>query len=249
MKTTLFIFLFFLINLPSFAGCLLPNQDRIEILLWNVKEDRGIQNMPVQLADSEADFFLFQEASAYAINTLRDHLPGRETLTIHNGRTYGVGTLSRTEPCEAYTVEVDDEPVMPKIDKGIVVQIFKLKDGRKLKMINVHLPLFILSMSYGEGGYKKGLRALEKEVKLHQGPLILAGDFNGWTPNRTSYLIPEFVQKTGLSEVEFEADSSNRAAWLKLDRVFYRGVQPVYVQTRTELDVSDHYMREIEFQF
>ncbi len=204
--------------------------------------------MPVQLVDSDADFYFFQEASAYAINGLRDRLPGREALTIHNSRSYGVGTLSRVEPCNAYSIEVDDEPVMPSIDKGIVVQIFKLRDGRKLKTINVHLPLFIFSMSYGEGGYKKGLRALLKEVKSHKGPIILAGDFNGWTPNRSSFLIPEFVQKAGLSEVEFEADSSNRAAWLKLDRVFYRGVQPVYVQTRSELDISDHFMREIEFQ-
>jgi len=247
MKTLLILLT--LLFSPVYADCRLPDSGNLKLLLWNVKEDKGLQNLPVQLVDSRADFYFFQEASAFALNSLRDRIPGRESLAIHNSRKYGVASLSKTKPCRSYTVEVDDEPVLPKIDKGLVVQIFELPDGRSLKMVNVHLPLFIFSLSYGEGGYKKGLRAIRKEVSSHNGPLIVAGDFNGWSPNRMHDLLPEFVNQTGLLELQFNADSNNRAAWLLLDRVFYRGVDPVEVETHFQLDVSDHYMREVLFEY
>lgn len=243
------IIVLFLFASPSFANCRLEDKGSFKLLLWNVKEDRGIRNLPIQLVDLNSDFYFFQEASAFALRGLRERNPGHESLDIHNSRRFGVASLSKTKPCLSYTVEVDDEPVLPKIDKGLVVQVFELPDGRSLKMVNVHLALFIFSLSYGEGGYKKGLRAIKKEVSSHEGPLIIAGDFNGWSPNRMHDLLPEFVNQTNLLELQFHADSNNRASWLLLDRIFYRGVDPVEVETHTDLDVSDHYLREVFFEY
>jgi len=250
----LFTFLSVLISSPVFANCesraVMPvrNLDRVNVLLWNAKHSEGLMTDSFYRLGLKDDLFLFQEVDANAIqNFTQKNSDIRISSIIHNKLKFGVASSSALKVCESYTVEVADEPVAAKIDKGIVVQKIKFLNSRGetsvLKVINVHLPVFVFALKLGEGGYKDGLAKLSREVQSHQGPVIVAGDFNGWNGNRMDQLIPEFAKKNGLKEVLFSKNSGTRTAELRLDRAFFKGLEFVSERTLTEIRESDHYIR------
>jgi len=225
------------------------NRQSIELTLWNVKEAHGILARPEALLNSNSDLYFFQEVNQEGLDLLQTEQTHRNFVqNLHNKKKYGVGILSAMIPCDQYTREVDDEPVMSKIDKGLVIQFYKFKQSttKILKVINVHLPLFMGPSSYGNGAYKRALKTLSDEVQSHDGPLLIAGDFNGWSPNRITYLLPQFAKDNQLKELTFTNNSGNRAAMLYLDRVFSRGLEITDQETISEIEDSDHYMRKIQ---
>lgn len=254
MKLLFVILSLALISSPAFANCdsrnvkPLKNLDRVNVLLWNAKHSQGLMTDAFYRLGLKDDLFLFQEVDAKAIqNFTQKNSDLRISSTIHNKRKFGVANSSALTVCESYTIEVADEPVGAKIDKGIVVQKIKFVNSRGqisvLKVINVHLPLFVFALKLGEGGFKDGLAKLSAEVQSHNGPVIVAGDFNGWNGNRSEQLIPEFAQKNSLKEVLFSKNSGTRTAELRLDRAFYKGLDFVSERTLTDIEESDHYIR------
>jgi len=237
------------------ADCLAPsspvNKDlpNIELTLWNVKQAEGILARPPELLNSQSDLYFFQEVNQVGLDLLQTEQGQRSFVqTLHNHKKYGVGILSTLKPCDQYTIEVADEPIMSKIDKGLVVHFYKFKQKSELilKVINVHLPLFMNPTTFGNGAYKRALNKLSHEVLSHRGPLLIAGDFNGWTPSRVRTLLPQFAKNNHLDELTFSTNSGNRAAMMYLDRVFTRGLKITSEETVTDIKDSDHFMRRIE---
>lgn len=228
-----------------------PEKDLIKVMLWNAKQSAGVKDQSaIEVAQSN-DMFLFQEVDKIAVQSFvsKIGLENKSKTTIHNNLSFGVASVTSLKPCEDYSIDVTDEPVMASVDKAIVVQKFKFKTKngkfKILKVINTHLPLFLMSTSYGNGAYKDGLAKLSKEVQQHDGPVVVAGDFNGWTPNRIMYLLPEFAKKNELEELTFSLNSGNRAATLYLDRFFYKGLSVIEEDTITSIASSDHFIRKI----
>lgn len=228
---------------------LIKNKQKIELTLWNAKEAHGILSRPEALLNSTSDLYFFQEVNQEGLDLIQTEQTHRNFVqNLHNKKKFGVGILSAMIPCDQYTREVDDEPVMSKIDKGLVIQFYKFKQSttKILKVINVHLPLFMGPSNYGNGAYKRALKTLSDEVQSHKGPLLIAGDFNGWSPSRMAYLLPQFVKDNQLDELTFNNNSGNRAAILYLDRVFSKDLEISGQETITDIDESDHYLRKIE---
>lgn len=238
-----------LANCHTEQGPLNKTSSKIELTLWNVKENGGIEARPQALLNSQSDLYFFQEVSQEGLDLIQNERADREfSQTLHNRKKYGVGVLSTLKPCDQYQLEVDDEPVMSKIDKGIIVQFYKFKSTQEavLKVINVHLPLFMGLSTMGNGAYKRALKLLSHEVQSHHGPLLIAGDFNGWSPSRLTRLLPQFARENQLDELTFGNNSGNRAAKLYLDRVFSKRLKIIKDQTITNIDESDHFLRKIE---
>lgn len=219
----------------------------VEVGVWNVLKDRAPQQAQARTYLTAKDLWLFQEIGAVGIAAARQLIAEvhRVFSFRQDSRTYGMATFSRFEPCMEKAVDIDDEPVMAKIDKAMLQQtyVFHAGGGRlgRLLVINVHLPLFVLGGGFGNGAYKKALREVESSVKAHCGPVLVAGDFNAWTTNRSDYLLPELLQKTRMSEAHFERPGDGRPQTMRLDRVFYKGLRVLSAESlAVNEDLSDH---------
>lgn len=99
-----------------------------------------------------------------------------------------------------------------------------------LLVINTHVVNFTTTASF--------IRFIEELVTMiegHEGPLILAGDFNTWNFNRWQGLIG-ILERLGLTYVEMGADPRSR----KLDHVFIRGLRVQFSKVREDISSSDH---------
>jgi endonuclease/exonuclease/phosphatase (EEP) superfamily protein YafD len=124
---------------------------------------------------------------------------------------------------------------MTAIPKTIVVTLYALSGtDRSLAAVNLHLINFSLSTS----AYRSQLQQLEGVLSKHEGPIIVAGDFNSWK-NKRMEIVNGFVENLKLNGVTFKVN--NRATFFghNVDFVFYRGLEPV-TATTLEVKSSDH---------
>jgi endonuclease/exonuclease/phosphatase (EEP) superfamily protein YafD len=70
-------------------------------------------------------------------------------------------------------------------------------------------------------------------IRSHQGPLVVAGDFNTWWPARRKFLI-EALDKLGLEHIH-QSDGL-----LVLDHVFTRGLRTISHRDDEKIQSSDH---------
>jgi len=90
------------------------------------------------------------------------------------------------------------------------------------------------------------LTELESVLTGHNGPIILAGDFNTWTEEKTRTL-RQMVQRLGLSEVSFSDDDRTRVFGNAIDWVFARGLSVEFAQVHGSITGSDHKPMEVAF--
>ncbi|GAB4411873.1 MAG: hypothetical protein OHK0056_16360 [Bacteriovoracaceae bacterium] len=242
----------------SCDGTSSPSQskpEQISMTVWNTKQSSGLLTDAFYNLNIFDDLYLFQEVDKTGLDKFSHEYESSQLRNsiLHNKLKFGVASYSRFETCEAYSIDIADEPIMPSVDKGLVVQKFKFIDSNGhqhiLKVINAHLPLFLRTMNYGQGAYKNGLLKISKEIENHSGPIIITGDFNGWTPNRTRYLLPDFVKKNNLQELSFRTNFGNRAAYLQLDRFYFKGLKIEKEETIASIEESDHFIRRIIIKF
>ena len=90
------------------------------------------------------------------------------------------------------------------------------------------------------------LSELEAVLSGHDGPMILARDFNTWTDEKTGSL-RQMVQRLGLSEVSFADDDRTRIFGNALDWVFAKGLSVELAQVHGSITGSDHKPIEVSF--
>ena len=103
-----------------------------------------------------------------------------------------------------------------------------------LAIVNVHAINFEL-MPYG---YRAQIEALADAVAGHEGPIILAGDFNTWSEARDRVLA-ETTGRLGLVEIVPSDDLRKRFFGKHLDHIFVRGLEVVSTQAIV-VTSSDH---------
>ena len=118
----------------------------------------------------------------------------------------------------------------------------------KLLVVNIHGINFQITSDE----FKEQLHGVSIVIKQHQGPVIMAGDFNSWSQKRLQYLYKS-TGELGLSPVNFHDD----AAYIKtafgnpLDHIFYsnkflkplEGSEDVFEAAES----SDHQALFVEF--
>ncbi|GGE92580.1 endonuclease/exonuclease/phosphatase family protein [Shewanella carassii] len=146
----------------------------------------------------------------------------------------GVMNLSRSAPlssCGYRTLE----PWL-RLPKTALVAKYLLSNGTSLTVVNVHG----INFSVGIEEYRQQLKSLTEALAGEKitDPIILAGDFNTWSGER-SQLLARLVSSLGLKEAHFVEDNRVRVLGYPLDHLFYRGLKPkeLYVP---ETEVSDH---------
>jgi endonuclease/exonuclease/phosphatase (EEP) superfamily protein YafD len=210
----------------------------IRVFTWNIhKQADAGWSRDLRALTKRADLLLLQEAVLDA--TLRRLIDDEGLDWImassfaYAGRDVGVITAARVPPVEICTARAS-EPLLG-IPKSAIVSWFALR-GRadRLAVANVHSINFSLSL----GAYRAQLDALADTLGRHAGPLILAGDFNTWSPAREEAL-RAVVAHLRLVEIALPDDRRTRFFGRQVDRIFVRGLETT-AASAVAVTSSDH---------
>jgi len=119
--------------------------------------------------------------------------------------------------------------------KNTLVTIYPFKDQTLLMVVNIHAINF-RSFAW----YQWELSRLGSLIKLHRGPVVLAGDFNCWKKTRKNFL-DSFTRSLNLEHARprFSKYIKNWFGF-RLDRVYSRDLVLVDVQALDCKLFSDH---------
>ena len=213
---------------------------RFHLITWNVHkgQDKGWQEDLARLS-KQADFVLLQEATQHQnLSTFSTAL--FVSSFSFNELLSGVKTFTQTQP-EWYCGGGVAEPII-QIPKVASIMNLPLEKGNSLLIINVHL----INFEWGISAYQAQLEQLFSFVENHQGPIIMAGDFNAWNEERLN-LVNNLIQKYGLDSVALSRDERVRFLGYPLDYIFTRGVKVVSA-TSEVVTSSDHNPLLMEFE-
>ena len=213
---------------------------RFHLITWNVHkgQDTGWQE-DLERLSKRADFVLLQEATQHQnLSTFSTAL--FVSSFSFNELLSGVKTFTQTQP-EWYCGGGVAEPII-QIPKVASVMNLPLEKGNSLLLINVHL----INFEWGISAYQAQLEQLFYFVENHQGPIIMAGDFNAWNEERLN-LVNNLIKKYGLDSVALSQDERVRFLGYPLDYIFTRGVKVVSA-TSEVVTSSDHNPLLMEFE-
>ena len=216
----------------------LDRQGKLNLLVWNIyKQSREGWSSALSMLARGRQLMLLQEASMTA--------PLASWLAEKGGFRYqveafkafdiasGVLNLSPT-PARSVCAFTQLEPWL-RLPKSALYALYPLSNGEQLAVVNVHA----VNFSYGTDEYQQQLDALIKRLAQHQGPMIVAGDFNSWSQARGA-ILAQMLSRLALIEVDYQPD--NRLQFingLPLDHVFYRGLLADKAEAPIT-DASDH---------
>lgn len=224
----------------------IDNHGQFEVLVWNIhKQATAGWQQELQRLSQTSQLILLQEASIS--RELTDWLASQSwgANYVNAFRVFdvsaGVLNLATQMPTLACAY-IAVEPWM-RLPKSALYAKYQLSDGQALAVINLHAINFTL----GTQDYHLQIAALKQAVEQHQGPLIIAGDFNTWSQQRMAELSAA-MRKISMQEVIFEPDNRRRF-WndLALDHIFFRGL--ALQQARAPITTfSDHNPMQVQFK-
>lgn len=225
---------------PADAG-FPPAPSAFTLVTWNAqkgKHERFREDLRDLVAEAVPLLVLLQEARA----DLMDEAPLAASFAPGwhypwpGGATLGVLTLSWSVPTRLLSIHSRWREFLVTAPKVTLASEHRLADGSTLLALNVHLLNFERWSTFMLSAQLEEIQAV---MHGHAGPIVLAGDFNGWSARRLA-LVEQMVREVGLDEVRsfgrtrrtgdlgwsflnwlFGVDSS-----LPLDRVYYRGLVP-----------------------
>jgi endonuclease/exonuclease/phosphatase (EEP) superfamily protein YafD len=216
----------------------LPGGRPLAVVSWNIHRnaDAGWRADLARFAAS-SDIVLLQEATL--VDELRALFAQANRHWVHadawalDDIASGVLTASIAAPVEACVQRVR-EPLIT-LPKSVLIAWYRI-DGRSdtLAVANVHSINFTLEL----GAYQDQLDAVAAVLATHRGPVILAGDFNTWSPVRVEAL-NGVAARIGLVEARPARGERSRFLGMPADYLFVRGltVDDAWVESVTS---SDH---------
>ena len=221
--------------------------ERITLLNWNVHKETGAQwQKTLRLLLPGVDLLTLQEAAL--TDELRDIL-GRTvagswilaSAFTQSGNHTGVLTASRIKPDFFCSFRVA-EPVII-VPKTVLITRYPIVGTNKtLLLVNLHMVNFSLATT----AYRAQLHNAFSLINKHQGPLLIAGDFNSWSDGRME-IIQHFADGLGAESVDFSEDNRVTFFGHPLDHIFYRGLEQVEAVV-SPVQVSDHNPMLVSFR-
>jgi endonuclease/exonuclease/phosphatase (EEP) superfamily protein YafD len=209
----------------------------IRIAIWNVQKKHGQDwRRDYDELVTETDLVLMQEApltgaasSDFAAGRHWSFAPGHQV----RGGVTGVLTLSSIEPlarCSFTAVE----PWL-RSPKATSITAYRLAaTSRTLAVVNLHA----VNFTVGVDAFRAQFRLIGEALRDHEGPIVVAGDFNTWRGRRLQ-VVDELAQSLGLRAVVFADDRRVRRFGYALDYIYVRDLQALETST-TVVDTSDH---------
>lgn len=215
----------------------------IRVLVWNILKGRR-RRWPEDFSHlvADRDLVLFQEA---VLNTPTDALftqsqrfewvMARSFRDPISGTEHGVKTGSIVPSLSRrFYLSPSSEPVV-QTQKLLLLTEYPLSgEGESLLVLNMHAINFVSVRKYTEQ-----LDQLQLALRDWTGPIVLAGDFNTWNPQRLG-LFFEVAREAKLEEAVMQRRSKLAHLNQHLDHVFYRGLKLRDVSSLRHFQSSDH---------
>ena len=214
-----------------------------ELLLWNMQKCRGEKWRPDFLRlIHDRHLVLLQEASLTAVNLEIFDQHEQYLWTLARSFTHlksqsenGIKTGSRCAPIEEHYY------ASPSFEPFVRTHKMLLRTKYPLQGTNKHLMVFNLhAINFsGIGGYNKHLSQMIVAAESHEGPMILAGDFNTWSRERYR-LLQQMIEELGLTEAQISRKTKARHLYRHLDHLFYRDLRLEKIEMVQSVTSSDH---------
>jgi len=222
------------------------NPDKIAILNWNIYKGQlqGWQSDLLFLSRA-SDIILLQEASNS--KQMRGFLRLQNLNWNYNsafkymGVETGVLVASAIEPLYSCGLR-QDEPMIG-VPKTALINIYPVKGiSEKLLVANVHG----INITLGTKAYKKQFSELQNILLQHQGPMVVAGDFNNWSEKRKT-IVDALVENLALTLFPFENENRTIVLGDPVDHVLFRGLDPIAHELHDVIS-SDHNPISVTFR-
>ena len=160
---------------------------------------------------------------------------------VVNDEATGVLTGSRVKAVSSCGLRTT-EPFL-RLPKTVLVNKYDLSGtDEKLLVANIHSINFTL----GTEVYSEQINTLTAAIAQHQGPVIVAGDFNSWSEDRKQ-IIKNMVTELSLKAVTYQSKNRVTIFGNEIDHVFYRGMESVASEAR-QVTSSDHNPIKVTFR-
>lgn len=219
----------------------------INVLVWNIfKQKRADWISVLKKYARSCQLVLLQEAQTTPalINYVTRHYMVADQVPAFslNDSFTGVMTLAKTLPVSACGYRAR-EPII-RLPKSALITVYPLANTtKKLMVANIHA----VNFSFGLKVFQQQIMHLLQQIQTHQGPVILAGDFNTWSRQRMS-LLHYLTTEIHLQPVNFENDLRKTFMGRPLDFVFYRGLS-LTDSTIIDTVASDHNPLMVSFEY
>lgn len=212
--------------------------DGLRLFVWNIHKASN----PQWIADffdlsQKVDLALFQEAvsTKSVTSSLSQANPDLSWTLAKSFQQWdfsftGVATGAKAQARREEVVFSDVKEPITETPKTLLVSEFNIENSQETLLVaNVHGINFV-----GLESYKVQITQLVKAIRTHDGPLIVAGDFNTWDPERMIYL-RRVLSSLGLTQL-----NTPIAGLLDLDHIFIRGLNVEFIFDLSNIDSSDH---------
>ncbi len=215
------------------------NPEQITLLSWNSHKETGSRWLAeLRQLTVGVDLLTLQEGamSKDLRNQLNSDFPGGWMLAnafSQADRPTGVLTAATIQADFSCSFRVA-EPIIV-VPKTVLISRYPIADSNEtLLLANLHMVNFSLAFT----AYREQLRKTFDLLNQHEGPILVAGDFNSWSRGRQTILL-HFVDALGLETAFFRKDRRVRFQGHVLDYIFYRGLEQI--SSRIPLTAeSDH---------
>lgn len=179
---------------------------------------------------SKNDFVALQEWVSSLHVRDDEHIATCTTFTVpfRNVQT-GTATISRYEPVSILELTSRERELGMMTRKSMLLTAYTLHDGATLHIANIHSLNFVTNNTW-----KKQIDYFLKHLPEH-GPLIFAGDFNTWHPERFNYL------EKRLHDYRLHYANYDHNIIMRLDHIFTRGIDVLETKADINMHTSDHY--------
>jgi len=214
------------------------NPQHIAVLNWNAyKGQRTNWTQDFRLLSDAQDLILLQEALLN--KALQASLQDQQLhWTLNHSFLYGehetgVLTAARVSPLSSCGLRTT-EPII-RTPKTTLVQTYPVEGQlAQLMVANIHG----INFSLGTEIYTQQLTALREILERHHGPIILAGDFNNWSEERTAVL-QTMTHQLQLAAIPYFNHNRTRVFGHTIDHIYYRGLEVISHQS-IDVNSSDH---------
>jgi len=135
------------------------------------------------------------------------------------------------------------EPLL-RTPKTALVTRYPIEGSSEFLLVaNIHMINFTL----GTDKYQQQISRLIKITQHHDGPMIIAGDFNSWSQGRKE-IINNMVTRLGLTAVEYDHDYRLTVFGNLIDNIYFRGLEALSADTE-KVESSDHNPMMVTFKF
>jgi len=221
--------------------------DNIAFLNWNIYKGNGT-NWQKDLSRFAKNHHLMTIQEAKISDEFTSLLDAHDfnwemkTAFYLNGSASGVMNVASLDAVHSCGFKVN-EPLI-RVPKSTLVSYYNIAGlSTKLLVANIHGINFTLGVSR----YRQQMEKLYEAVKQHEGPMIVAGDFNSWSGSRMA-VVDHLVQRLDLFELEHPVNHKTHIFGNAIDHVFYRQLEMISNKV-WQVSSSDHNPISVNFRY